>query len=78
VAIKGSKTGLIVTVQASGTPKTGLIETVDAGTGIQESSVQVPNGVAATLSFGRATTGVATEERLIKQAINSRADVAAP
>ncbi len=78
MALKGSKTGLIVSVEASGTPKTGLIETVDAGTGIQESHVQVSNGVAATLSFGKATTGVATQQRLIKQAINSRADVAAP
>lgn len=78
MALKSVRTGLVVTVEAAGTPKTGLIETVDAGTGIQQSSDEVPNGVAATLSFGRATTGTATQQRLIKQAINSRANVAAP
>lgn len=76
MAVVGVKTDLVVSVEAAVTPKTTLLQTVDAGTGIQESHVQVPLGVAATLSFGKATTGVKTEQRLIKKAINTRADVA--
>ncbi len=76
VSIIGVRTGLISTVAPSGTPKTTTVWQCDAGTGVQESSEQVPIGVAATLTLGRATTGVKTAQRLLNQAINSRANVA--
>ncbi len=78
MAVIGVKTDLVVSVEAAVTPKTALLYSVDAGTGIQESHVQVPNGVDATLSLGKATTGTKTQQRLIKKAINTRSDVAAP
>ncbi len=76
MAIIGVKTNLKVSVQASGTPKTSAIYTTDAGQGVQESHVQVPLGNNGTQSLGRATDGTSSNERLIKQAINTRADVA--
>lgn len=58
--------------------QTGLIAWIDAGSGGQESSAQVPNGNAGSLLIGRAlnAAGDRTAARAVPMAVNSRSDVA--
>lgn len=60
--------------------KTGLRAWVDAGSGGQESSAQVPNGNNGTALIGRSldATGTRSNVRAVPMAINSLQDVAAP
>lgn len=58
--------------------KTETISLIDAGTGAQESSVQVPLGNAGTLLIGRSLDAAANRAaaRKVPYANNARSDVA--